>query len=114
MPPCPLPFVSPLAPLVHPGRLGGASRRLPPPILVLIGCQAEISEKEIRPARVKLPPKTRAEPRISLGWEEAGPPPPGEGLATHSGPFESHSVAPPLAASASIGPLEVFNLLPRN
>lgn len=47
--PCPLPFVSPPAPLVRPGRLGGASRRLPPPILVLIGCQAEISEKEIRP-----------------------------------------------------------------
>ena len=37
------------APLTRPGRLGGASRRLPPPILVLIGCQAEISEKEIRP-----------------------------------------------------------------
>lgn len=49
VPPCPLPFVFPPAPLVRPGRLGGASRRLPPPILVLIGCQAEISEKEIRP-----------------------------------------------------------------
>lgn len=49
VPPCPLPFVFPPAPLVSPGRLGGASHRLPPPILVLIGCQAEISEKEIRP-----------------------------------------------------------------
>lgn len=57
---------------VRPGRLGGASRRLPPPILVLIGCQAEISEKRTRPARVKLPPKPGAERGISLGREEAG------------------------------------------
>lgn len=49
VPPCPLPFVFPPAPLVRPGRLGGASHRLPPPFLVLIGCQAEISEKEILP-----------------------------------------------------------------
>lgn len=49
VPPCLPPFVFPPAPLVRPGRLGGASCRLPPPILVLIGCQAEISEKEIRP-----------------------------------------------------------------
>lgn len=68
---------------VRPGRLGGASRRLPPPILVLIGCQAEISEKRTRPARVKLPPKPGAERGISLGREEAG-----------EAAFESHPSPP--------------------
>lgn len=48
---CPLPaaLCLPPAPRVRARRLGGAARRLPPPILVLIGCQAEISEKEIHP-----------------------------------------------------------------